>query len=122
MVVTVSGFDPNESLEVGVLSTYRKLADWTSDGSGNASGTLQLPADLSVGQHTIRVTGSSGRVVESAITVTTKSAPSSPTGSASPTLPITGASAGTLPLGIGALVLIATGTLLVWRRRLARQA
>lgn len=73
--LTLGGFLPGEQVEIGVFSGYQKLTVLAADDSGDASGTVTLPTDLSIGKHTIRAVGlTSARWAAVQINVTAKKA------------------------------------------------
>ncbi|WP_082098939.1 glycosyl hydrolase 53 family protein [Demequina iriomotensis] len=61
VTVTVTGLEV-ESVEIGVASTYRKLADATAV-DGTATATVTIPTDLEPGTHHVRVLDEEGTLL-----------------------------------------------------------
>lgn len=98
---------PGDQAEVGIASTYRRLAVVGLD-DGAASVVVTLPTDLAAGTHQVQVRGADGAVLAQApLTVVTDGAGR---------LSDTGASV-LVPLGIGLALLTAGAVLVVVRRR-----
>jgi hypothetical protein len=129
----LSGFLPGESIEIGVFSDYQKLTEWTANQAGRVlNSPLTLPADLSVGRHTIQAKGlTSGRTAQVEINVVKREIafddPPASTPGQTPVKKATSgqpASAGDVPvseaglagpLGLASVLLLAGGVLAVRR-------
>ncbi|OZD47394.1 hypothetical protein CH252_21190 [Rhodococcus sp. 06-1477-1B] len=130
VTVTGSRFPANAKGSVEVRSTPVKIADISTDAAGTFSARAQLPADLSVGNHTL-VAMVAGAEASLSVTVASGATPNNtggPTtapsgggnsqGVKSGALALTGAAA---PLGLALLAAAAVGAgLIVRRRRRAR--
>lgn len=116
--VKAIGFQPGESVEVWINSDPVKVATVIADTDGAINTDFVVPASVSVGSHTVVVTGlTSGFSVSAALTVTVKAAAGSGGYTTGPNLAATGVDVPTIA-GFGALMLIAgAGALVIGRRR-----
>ena len=106
---TVSGFDPESSVEMSIFSDPISLGSTTADANGAVQGTISLPASVPEGTHTLVFsgTGSNGAPVTEyqtievsnpgSLVVATPSLPAASVGTPYPVTTLT-ASGGTLPL------------------------
>lgn len=69
LVLTGTGWRPNERLTARFNSTPVVLAVFDADASGSYSVAARVPADATAGAHTIVVTGASGRTTSTPFTV-----------------------------------------------------
>lgn len=110
VTISLGGFRPNSQVTVTIESTPVTLGTFRADSGGNVNATVTIPSSLSVGDHTLKVTGVSptgaSRVVSQDVAVT-----------ATGTSPLTGTRA--IPLVALGAVLIVLGltTVLVLRSR-----
>jgi len=109
--VSGSGFQPDTDVEVWVFSEPILLGAAVVDESGNFSATLDLPASLPVGNHTVQAEGTTIRGTAKALAVglTIEQLPAD-----SPQLPVTGH---TSDVATWSLLLIAFGALTALRLR-----
>jgi LPXTG-motif cell wall-anchored protein len=119
------GFNPSTRYTVDFNSTPVRLAEGTTDANGAFDIEVTIPADASVGRHTITATGTDpqGRAkVESVAFTIVTPAQAANAGAGATTLPRTGTS--TVPLIAGSTVLVGLGAVLVIaaRRRRALEA
>ena len=80
-----TGFKINSSIKVYIFSVPLTLGTLTTDGSGNFTGSVNIPKTLTAGYHTIQVSGftSSGKLRTISIRVKVVNASSSSSGSTS---------------------------------------
>jgi hypothetical protein len=121
VTVTDGGWQPDSTVDLTLHSTPVSLGTATTGNDGSFSKTVTIPADTSVGEHTIEITGTDANqqpathtveidvVTAEGTTVTTVG-----TGGTG-TLPFTGGS--TLPLLFVALSLLGGGIAMAARRR-----
>lgn len=103
--VTGTGFKPDSSVAVQILSTPVHLASVTADANGLATATVTIPASFASGSaHTIQLVGLDSTGAEYAVSIPVT------LGSTGTALPKTGTNLGYLWFGVMALVL---GVLLV---------
>jgi hypothetical protein len=100
ITVTGTGFEPGESVAIELHSTPVLLGSVIANGSGAISGTFTIPASVPAGSHSLVLTGSVTGVSSGAIAIDA-------------TLAFTGTNP--VPLGLGAIALVAIGLSL--RRR-----
>jgi hypothetical protein len=55
--VSGEGFLPNDSVDITIESTPRRLATVTTDATGSFSSVVTIPTDIDEGSHTLKATG-----------------------------------------------------------------
>lgn len=120
ITITITGFQPFESITLVIFSDPINLGTFTADGEGTLTTTVTVPAGLEPGAHTIVATGSEGSVAQYGITLAGGLAftgPGEGSGGGGSGLAFTGiAIGGSLILAIGLLTAGAV-TLMAGRRK-----
>lgn len=113
------GFAPNSRVRIEFRSQPVELASVTANSAGSFDTTVVIPANASLGQHTIAAQGTNptppGGARELTATITIVGAAAAPGG----TLPRTGA-ADALPLALGGAALVGIGAVAVVAARRRR--
>ncbi|WP_433060829.1 IPT/TIG domain-containing protein [Dactylosporangium sp. CS-033363] len=113
IVVIGTGFAAHSTATITLYSTPMTLGTVVTDGSGNFSKAVTVPASLAAGTHTLVAQGvapsGNPRAMKLTVTVAHRAAPSG-------TLAVTGAPV--VPLALAGLVMLLTGAVLVRPRRL----
>jgi hypothetical protein len=109
------GFAPHSTVVLTMYSSPLPLGTDVTDGNGEFSMTVTLPADLAVGRHTALAQGAApdGSIRSMATVLTVRSASTAATAS----LPVTGVDAMMLALAGFALALAGTGLVRAGRPR-----
>lgn len=121
MTFSATGFAPGEQVVATLDDGVASVGPMVAGTSGEVAGVLQLPADLGVGTHTLRMTGAaSGTELSENFPVAAGAAPSETTTAAVASETDSGAAA-TVFLVVAALILLAAigalGSSLLRRRR-----
>ena len=109
--LTGDGYQPNEPLEIWLLSTPVQLTTLTADAQGAFTTTVTIPANVTPGAHTLEIRGAQSPTFAQSFTVFAA-------------LPATGPDPSAGPIGVAALLLTGAGVglVLITRRRRVRRA
>jgi adhesin/invasin len=129
-VATGRGFLPDDAVSGTLASTPVDLGTRTADANGVVAFTIDLPADLSVGEHTVTLTGEASGAVDAHFRVVSTEQPTDPnpppraeeppaSGPDQPTLPNTGSPL-TVWFVVAGLGLILAGAVLLVGSRTRR--
>ena len=106
ITLTGDGYQPNEALEIWLLSTPVQLTTLTADAQGAFTTTVTIPANVTPGAHTLEIRGAQSPTFAQSFTVFAA-------------LPATGPDPSVGPIGVAALLLAGAGVglTLINRRR-----
>ncbi|MEV8254444.1 hypothetical protein AB0O95_10825 [Rhodoglobus sp. NPDC076762] len=113
--ISGSGFEKGEAVRIELHSSPTLLANVVADSGGSIARAVTIPASTTPGTHRIVLIAASGETTSADLTVTASAADAA--------LAVTGSSSAPLWVaGIGALVVIALGSALLWVRGRNRTA